>query len=73
MGDKDLFVVRGGGGFFVRFQANTPEMTSDPLSAARFTERKARTIIETLEALGFAATLVSLRFARISNLEKTNV
>lgn len=65
-----LFIVKSGAGYFLKFvktgpmMRDTPQMTSDPVSATRMRGGKADLIVSKMCQLGFDADLVELRMGR---------
>jgi len=62
---NDIFIVKSGAGYFIRFINDVPEMTTDPVEATRMKEDKAVSIITKMDELGLNAELVSVRIGKI--------
>ena len=62
---KEVFVIKSGLGYFIRFLNDTPEMTTDPVVATRMREDKATLIVAKMDKLGLSAKLVSVRIGKI--------
>jgi len=56
--DKDVFIIRSGSGYFVRFNGINPFMVSTPLLATRFNYYNAIEILLRFEKLGYQAELI---------------
>lgn len=61
------YIVKSGAGHFVKFQNNTPEMTSDPDEAQQMSLKQAETVAKLLDRLGFSAELVQVRIGEIND------
>ena len=64
--EENILIIQSGSGFFVRFHNDTPEMTTDPVSATRLNREDATEIAQRLEALGYRADFTEVRVVRIS-------
>jgi hypothetical protein len=62
----DLYIVRSGAGYFIKFADGALYLTTDPLEAARVDRDSADRIMSRFDDLGFYSDLVRLVFARFS-------
>ncbi len=56
--DKDMFIIRSGGGYFIRFNGINPYMVSTPLLATRLNYYDAVGVLLRFEKLGFQAEII---------------
>jgi hypothetical protein len=47
-------------GYFIKFENESPEMTTDPLEATRLTLKRALKIISKIEQLGLEGRLINI-------------
>ena len=60
------YIVQSGNGYLVGIVGNSPHMVSDPVCAVRLSLHDAERAAADLEAKGFSAQLVKLKFGRIA-------
>ena len=60
-----LFIVKSGDGYLLRFVNDTPLLTSDPVEATRLPIEKAGDMITRLAELGFDGELAKLRLEEV--------
>ena len=61
-----LFIIRSGAGYFHRFHDDTPQMTTDPISAMRMIELFAQGTAKHLVELGYAAEIIPVEIGKFS-------